>query len=64
MIVPGDDSLVTVLTTNLNICQPLWDDQFLLIGSFLHIDDLMVLHKRTAHLYGFGHITELPSTIS
>ena len=48
MIVVGDDGLVTVLAADLDIGEPLGNDELLLIGAPLDKDDFMVLHEGAA----------------
>lgn len=64
MIIPCDDGVVTILTAYLDIRQPLWDDEFLLIGAFLDKDDFMILHKGTAYLDSVSDVAELPCTVT
>ena len=64
MVVPRDDGLVAILTAYLDVGEPLWDDEFLLIDTLLDVDDLVVLHKGTAHLDGFADVAELARTVA
>ena len=64
MVVPGDDGLVAVLTAELDVGEPLRDDEFLLIRTFLNIDDLMVLHKGAADLNGLTDVSELSRAVA
>ena len=60
----SDDGVITILPTNLNIRQPLGNDEFLLVGPFLHIDDFMVFHEGTAYLDSVGDVAELSRTVT
>ena len=63
MIVVGDDGLVPILATKFYILQPLWDDKFLLVRTFLNIYNLMVVHESTADPYCLVYGAELSSSI-
>ena len=64
MVVVSDNCLVTVFSADFNIGQPLWDDDFLLIGTLLDIYDLVVFHKGSAYFNGFSDVTELSRTVT
>ena len=64
MVVPRDDGLVATLAIELNVGQRLRDDQFLLVGTFLDIDDFMIVHEGTAHLNGLAYIAELSRSVA
>lgn len=64
VIVPSDNGVVTVFTVDLNVGQPLGDNEFLLVSAFLNEDDLVVFHKGTTHLDSIADVTELACAIA
>ena len=64
VVVPGDDGIVAVLAAYLNVSQPLWHYQLLLVDALLDVDDLVVFHEGTAYLYGLSHIAKLPRAVA
>ena len=64
MVVPGDDGLVAILTTNLDVGKPLGYNEFLLIGAVFHVNHLVILHESTAHLDGIGDVPELTRPVA
>ena len=64
MIVVGDDGLVAIFATDLDMLEPLWHDDLLLVRTFFDEDDLVVLHEGTAHFDGLSDITELGSAVA
>ena len=64
VVVVGDDGLVAVLATEFDVLEPLGDDEFFLIGTFLYIDDFVVVHEGAADFYGFVDGTELAGAVA
>ena len=64
MVVVGDDGLVAVLAADLDVLQPLRDDELLLVGAALDEDDLVVVHEGAAHLDGVGDGAELSCAVA
>ena len=64
MIVVGDDGALGTLTTDLDILQPLRDDELLLVGAVLHEDDLVVVHESATNLNGFVNSSELSRAVT
>ena len=64
MVVPRDNGVVAVFAANLNVGEPLRDDEFLLVRAFLDEDDLVVLHKRTAHFDGLVDVAEFARAVA
>ena len=56
--------LMGMVNLHKSLGEPLRDDEFLLIRTFLNIDDLMVLHKGAADLDGLTDVAELPRAVA
>lgn len=54
VIAPRDDGGITVFTAELDVRQPRGDDEFLVIGSFLDKDHLMIVHESATDFHGIG----------
>ena len=64
VVIPGDDSLVTVFTADGDVGEPGWDDELLLVNSLLYIDYLGVVHEGAAHFDGLVDGAEFAGTIT
>ena len=57
-------SLVTVFTANLNVLQPLGNDEFLLVNAFLDENHFVVVHESTAYLDSLVNVSELSGAVA
>ena len=64
MIIVGDDGLHGVFAANLNMLQPLRNNQLFFVYTALDKDDFVIIHKGTTHLEGFADGAELPSAVT
>ena len=64
MVVIGDDGLLLAFTANLDVLQPLGNDQLLFVGTVLYEDHFVIVHKGPAYLDGFVDGTELSRAVA
>ena len=64
MIVVGDNGALGTLTADLDVLQPLGDDEFLFVGAVLHEDNLVVVHESATDLDGFVNGAELSCAVA
>ena len=64
MIGVGNDGLVAVFATDFDVCKPLGNDEFLLIGATFDVDNFVVVHEGTTDFNGIIDVAELSCAIA
>ena len=64
MIVVGDDGIIAVFPTNLDVINPRRNNEFLFVNTSFDKDDLVVIHEGTTHLDGVVDVSELSCSIA
>ena len=64
MIVVGDDGLVAVFPTNLDVCEPRGDNELFLIDALFDEYHFVIVHEGAAHLDGIIDVAELAGAVA
>ena len=63
MVTVGDEGFVPILAAYLNVSEPRGDNHLFLVYTFLHENDLVVIHEGATHFQSLVDRTELGRTV-
>ena len=63
MVIVGDDGVVAILAADLDVLQPLGNDELLLVDATLHVDHFLIVHEGAAYLDGLANGKELARAV-